>query len=175
MKKIIVSIAMLIATCTVFGENASYLIKQYKNIKKAEYVNATKKIKRQAKKNRYIEPDFYEMSQRLKKIEIVQVNLNERQKEILTKNIQNIDGYNKIYEKKNNTTNLLSKDFTLFPLLQYYGIEENGTIKDVIIRVDINGNDKQTMIAHVVGEFSIEELMKIVSLEETKTINLQEE
>ena len=99
-----------------------------------------------------------------------------RQREALTENIKNIDGYENLYEKKSNVTDMFSDTWTLFPLVQYYGIEESGTFKDVIIRIDTSKDNKCiTIIIHIVGEMSAEEVMQAVELKEEKNITISSE
>ena len=64
MKKSILTLAMLIIASCAFAQNADYLIKQYRKTKGADYENMTKKIKKQAKKERYINPKYYSESLR---------------------------------------------------------------------------------------------------------------
>ena len=71
---------------------------------------------------------------------------------------------------------MFSDTWTLFPLVQYYGIEESGTFKDVIIRIDTSKDNKCiTIIIHIVGEMSAEEVMQAVELEEEKNITISSE
>lgn len=176
MKKIILSMAMLIVACSAFAQDADHLMKQYRKVKGAEYENMTKAFKKKAKKMQYIDPKEFAVAQTLEKVEILQVNLNERQREALTENIKNIDGYENLYEKKSNVTDMFSDTWTLFPLVQYYGIEESGTFKDVIIRIDTSkDNQCITIIIHIVGEMSAEEVMQAVELKEEKNITISSE
>ena len=163
---------MIIASCA-FAQSADYLIKQYRKVKGADYENMTKKIKKQAKKERYINPQNYDLSKRISKAEYLTVELSTDNREVLTKNIENIDNYKCLYQQKNNTENILNDNFTLFPNRQYYGIEENDTIKDGIIRADFHAGGKmKTVILHVTGELTLEEYMSIMGFEETKDINI---
>lgn len=176
MKKSILTLAMLIIASCTFAQNADYLIKQYRKAKGADYENMTKKIKKQAKKERYINPKYYSESLRINKAEILTVELNASEREALTNNIENIDNYKCLYQQKSNTENLLSDGFTLFPNRQYYGIEENDTIKDGIIRADFRANGKmKTVILHVTGAVTLEEYMNLMGFEETKNINIKKD
>ncbi len=163
---------LIIASCA-FAQNADYLIKQYRKTKGAEYENITKKIKKDADKERYTNPKNYDLTRRVKKAHYVTVELNNDEREALTNNIESIDNYKCRYQQKSNTENLLSNGFTLFPNRQYYGIEENDTIKDGIIRADFHAGGKmKTVILHVTGELTLEEYMSIMGFEETKDINI---
>ena len=174
MKKIILSIAMLVIASCAFAADAEYLIKQYKKVSGAKYENITKRMKKEAKKQKYTNPKEYELSQRIKKAHLVMVNLSAEQREVLTKNISEVDNYKCLYQKKSNTENMLSKEFSLFLNREYYGIEEDGVIKDAIIRVDAHkGGAIETIIFHANGEMTIEELMGIMQLNETKNINIK--
>ena len=86
--------------------------------------------------------------------------------------LKNIEGYENLYEKKNNTNSMLSKNWSIFPLVQYYGIEDNDIFKDVIIRIDTQFDEQITVIIHIVGELSAEEVMETVTLKESKNIQL---
>lgn len=173
MKKSILTLAMLIIASCAFAQSADYLIKQYRKAKGADYENMTKKIKKQAKKERYINPQNYDLSKRISKAEYLTVELSTDNRDVLTKNIENIDNYKCLYQQKNNTENILNDNFTLFPNRQYYGIEENDTIKDGIIRADFHAGGKmKTVILHVTGELTLEEYMSIMGFEETKDINI---
>ena len=173
MKKSILTLAMLIIASCAFAQSADYLIKQYRKTKGADYENMTKKIKKDAEKERYTNPKNYDLTRRVKKAHYVTVELNNDEREALTKNIESIDNYKCLYQQKSNTENLLSNGFTLFPNRQYYGIEENDTIKDGIIRADFHAGGKmKTVILHVTGELTLEEYMSIMGFEETKDINI---
>lgn len=173
MKKSILTLAMLIIASCAFAQSADYLIKQYRKMKGAEYENITKKIKKDAEKERYTNPKNYDLTRRVKKAHYVTVELNNDEREALTNNIESIDNYKCLYQQKSNTENLLSNGFTLFPNRQYYGIEENDTIKDGIIRADFYAGGKmKTVILHVTGELTLEEYMNLMGFEETKDINI---
>lgn len=89
-------------------------------------------------------------------------------------NIKNVDGYKQLYEKKSNVDNMLSENWTLFPMQQYYGIEQDGRVSDAIIRLETFLENKSTsMIIHVAGDFTVEELLQILSVEETKSIEFK--
>jgi hypothetical protein len=165
---------MLIVACCAFGQDADYLMKQYKKLKGAEYKNVTKTNKKKAKKEKYINPRFWEIVQKIEKIEMVMVPLNDNLRDNLTENIKNIEGYENLYEKKNNTNSILSKNWSIFSLVQYYGIEDNDIFKDVIIRIDTQFDEQITVIIHIVGELSAEEVMETVTLKESKNIQLVE-
>ena len=174
MKKIILSMVMLMATCFAFAQDASFLIKQYRKLDGAKYENMTKEVKKKAKKEKYIDPKMFDLTKRLIKVEYVQVSLNDQQKEALTENIKNVDGYKQLYEKKSNVDNMLSENWTLFPMQQYYGIEQDGRVSDAIIRLETFLENKSTsMIIHVAGDFTVEELLQILSVEETKSIEFK--
>lgn len=173
MKKIILSMVMLMATCLAFAQDASYLIKQYRKLDGAKYENMTKEVKKKAKKEKYTNPKLFDSTERLIKVEYVQVSLNDQQKEALTNNIKNVDGYKQLYEKKSNVDNMLCENWTLFPMQQYYGIEQDGRVSDAIIRLETYLKNKGvSMIIHVTGDFTLEELMQILSIEETKSVEL---
>ena len=174
MKKIILSMVMLMATCFAFAQDASYLIKQYRKLDGAKYENMTKEVKKKAKKEKYIDPKMFDLTERLIKVEYVQVSLNDQQKEALTENIKNVDGYKQLYEKKSNVDNMLSENWTLFPIQQYYGIEQDGRVSDAIIRLETFLENKSTcMIIHATGDFTVEELMQFLTVEETKSIEFK--
>ena len=85
-----------------------------------------------------------------------------------------MDGYKQLYEKKSNVDNMLSENWTLFPMQQYYGIEQDGRVSDAIIRLETFLENKSTsMIIHVAGDFTVEELLQILSVEETKSIEFK--
>jgi hypothetical protein len=163
---------MLIVACCAFGQDADYLMKQYKKLKGAEYKNLTKTNKKKAKKEKYINPRFWKIVQKIEKIEMVMVPLNDNLRDNLTENIKNIEGYENLYEKKNNTNSILSKNWSIFSLVQYYGIEDNDIFKDVIIRIDTQFDEQITVIIHIVGELSAEEVMETVTLKQNKNIQL---
>ena len=174
MKKIILSMVMLMSTCLAFAQDASFLIKQYRKLDGAKYENMTKEVKKKAKKEKYTNPKLFDLTERLIKAEYVQVSLNDQQKEALTENIKNVDGYKQLYEKKSNVDNMLSENWTLFPIQQYYGIEQDGRVSDAIIRLETFLENKSTsMIIHVAGDFTVEELLQILSVEETKSIEFK--
>ena len=84
MKKSILTLAMMIIASCAFAQSADYLIKQYRKAKGADYENMTKKIKKQAKKERYINPKNYDLSKRISKAEYLTVELSTDNREVLT-------------------------------------------------------------------------------------------
>lgn len=57
---------------------------------------------------------------------------------------------------------------------QYYGIEQDGRVSDAIIRLEtFLENQSTSMIIHVAGDFTMEELLQILSVEETKSIEFK--
>ena len=68
MKKIILSMVMLMATCFAFAQDASYLIKLYRKLDGAKYENMTKEVKKNAKKEKYIDPKMFDLTERLIKV-----------------------------------------------------------------------------------------------------------
>lgn len=174
MKKIILSLTMLMVACCALAQDADYLIKQYRKIKGADYENITREIKREAKGKQYIDPKRFAQAERIDKVEFVQVSLSEQEREALTENIKNIKGYQNLYEKKNNVENMLDEGWSLFTHFQYYGIEENGVFKDVIVCIDTYvKNNPTTVIIHAKGKMKAEDIMNMVITEEKKDINLR--
>ena len=62
MKKIILSMVMLMATCLAFAQDASFLIKQYRKADGAKYENMTKEVKKKAKKEKYTNPKLFNLT-----------------------------------------------------------------------------------------------------------------
>lgn len=171
MKKAILSLAMMIIAGCAFGQNASELLEHYKKLKGADYENVTKSVKKQAKKEKYVAPKQYDIAQRLKKVHYVTVELDERKREALTENIAKLEGYECLYQQKTNVDNMLNDSFTLFPHRQYYGVVENGVVKDGIIRVDLHSNSAmKTIIVHIEGDLTPDEFMEVMGFEEKKEI-----
>lgn len=161
MKKNILSLLLLIFACSAFGKSANSLIRHYKKMEGAKYENVTKAIKLEAKQEGTDSKTFA----KIKKLEYVEVFLDNQQRKELHADIMDIKGYKNFYTEKNNTTSIFSKGWSPFHVIQYYGIEDKGIIKDGIIHIGMkdNAGDK-SLIVHLIGEVSIEELVENVEL-----------
>jgi hypothetical protein len=171
MKRLLLLLMTSIIACCAFGQDADYLIRQYRKVKGAEYRNFTKSARNAKKEHElYINPQNYELLSKIKKIEVVMVSLNQEQKDALTKNIKNINGYKNLYEDHAIPSNRPNNSWSIFPLVQYYGKEKNGKLKDIIIRIDTTLKEYSTTIIHIAGELTTEDVMKSIHLNEGKNI-----
>lgn len=170
MKKPFLVCLMLMMASVAFAQDAAYLIKEYRKVKGAKYENIGKSLKKQTKKLRYIDPKQDEVVQRIDKAEAVKVKLTVPQREALTENILDIEGYEILYQEKNNVGSIFSSEWSLFKDRKYFVKEENGRIKEAFVCVDaIDKNHIVTCIFYIKGDFSADELMEMVEFEESKS------
>lgn len=172
MKKIILSLTTaLIVSCTS-AEDAETFMNQYKNMEGAQYENITRNLKTDAEKNKDKNPKNYEFSKKIKNAQYVHIELNDDERKAVTKEIENIDNYKCLYQINDKSGNQNNEERFVSPNRQYYGIEENGVVKDAIARIDfIAGTKTITSILHLTGEFTISDLMNIMGFEEDKNLN----
>ena len=89
MKKNILSLLLLIFACSAFGKSANSLIRHYKKMEGAKYENVTKAIKLEAKQEGTDSKTFA----KIKKLEYVEVFLDNQQRKELHADIMDIKGY----------------------------------------------------------------------------------
>lgn len=159
MKKTILSLMLLIVTCSVFGKNANDLIKHYKKMEGAKYVNATNAITGITKFMNESDRDM--LLTRVEKLETVELLLDKEEMKNLHEDIMKLKGYQTYYSETNN------KYKSFFPLIRIYGREKDGRIKDGIIHIGITDNaGVKSLIVHVTGDLSLQELVDHVELKQ---------
>jgi hypothetical protein len=159
MKKTILSLMLLIVTCSVFGKNANDLIKHYKKMDGAKYVNATNAITGITKFMNESDRDM--LLTRVEKLETVELLLDKEEMKNLHEDIMELKGYQLYYSEANN------KHRRMFPLIRLYGMEKNRKIKDAIIHMGIIDSDGViSYIIHVTGEFSLQQLIDKVEFKQ---------
>ena len=167
MKKTILSLMLLIVTCSVFGKNANDLIKHYKKMDGAKYVNATNAITGITKFMNESDRDM--LLTRVEKLETVELLLDKEEMKNLHEDIMDLKGYQLYYSEANN------EHRRMFPLIRLYGMEKNGKIKDAIIHMGIIDSDGVTSyIIHVTGEFSLKQLIDKVEFKQKSKKGLTE-
>lgn len=155
MKKILLSLVLLLCVCSVFGQDVEKLFEKYKAMPKAQYVENTenvrlhiKEMKKQGDPN-ISKKDFDYMLKSFKKSEQLEMRLDIDQKKQLEKELQALDGYEMLYMLNNNhqdgVTVIKVIDNTLKAVpsnnpdsqIYYYAKVNGDMVEDILIRTCI--------------------------------------
>ena len=117
MKKLLLSMALLLCVGSMLGQTADKLMKKYKGMKSVQYENITKKIMDIKEEEA---PDMYRASRGLTKVEYLSGVLSSDKVEQLQKELNALKGFERVYHEKHNGNNgplsMLTGNFKLFHL-----------------------------------------------------------
>ena len=162
MKRIILSLTLLLCAGSIFGQNADDLMKRWKARSGMSYENITKKVKKVCKEN----PDVATWT--AKKVEVVRGVVSEIGHQQLQKDLDALKDFKCVYQEKHND------DFELFLNIQYYAIEDGEYITDLVVRIDINTErEKPIVLVRFLGKIKQEDVANILDLKQTKTTTIK--
>lgn len=105
MKKLLLSLALLLCVGSSFGQTAEKLMEKYKAFPSAEYKEKTEEALKDIKEEGpgdMSQEDFDFIIKNFKKSEQVQLTLDEAQKEQLDKDLRALKGYEMIFTQNDN-------------------------------------------------------------------------
>ena len=174
MKKLLLSLAVLLCVGSAFGQTVEKLMAKYKAMPDAEYEETTEETRKSFEESKekgtggLSKEDYDFMLKNLKKAEQIQLTLDDEQLEQLTKDIQALKGYETLFvqndnkepeEGKNMVQNMINQTFNPNYQLSVYGKVKGNTVNDLLIRWDIWG---KVAIAHIDGKVKKDLMLKSI-------------
>ncbi len=172
MKKILLSLALLLCVGSTFGQTAEELIAKYKAFPNAEYKDNTEEsrqelLESEAKGKSGLSAEDYDFIRKhFKKSEQVQLKLDEDQKAQLEKDILALKDYEMLFTQNDNTEpeegkslvqSMINSMFTPDFQLRFYGKAKEDIIDGLVARWDIYG---KVLLAYMDCKIKKEHLMK---------------
>lgn len=145
MKKLLLTLTMLLCVSGAFGQTAPKLIAKYKALPNAEYKENTEEVRRNIEENKkkgtfgLAEKDYDFVLKHFKKSEEVELVLDGNQKNELGRDIQALSGYEMLVVQNDH------KETTPNYRIFVYGKVKGDNVKDLLVRCDISG---KTVLQH---------------------------
>lgn len=177
MKKLLLSMAMLLCVGSILGQTADKLMKKYKGMKGVQYENITKRIMNLKEED---DPDMYRVSRGLTKVEYLSGVLSSDKAEQLQQDLDALNGFERVYQEKHNSNDgpfsMLKGDFKLFNNIQYYAVVDGEYFKELIARIDADANvGNLVTLIHLKGSIKQEDVPQMIQMEESTDVNIKEE
>jgi len=149
LKKLLLSLALLLCVGNAFGQTAEKLMAKYKALPGAKYENTTKETLEELEKEDSIlsADDIAQLKKHFKKSELVQIqNASEELLAQINKDLKALKDHELLFETNRNIESDLSDNdimqmvsdfFNPSIKLQCYGKAEGKMISDLLVRVDI--------------------------------------
>jgi len=193
MKKTILSLTMLLCMGSAFGQTVDKLMAKWKAVEGVLYQETTAETRKSMEESRekgsagLSKKDYDYMLKSLKKVEQMQMTLDEGQMAELANDLQALKGYETLYmqndnkepeEGKNMIQNMINQTFNSNYQMRFYGRVKGNIVNDLLIRWDIWG---KVVLSHVEGKFKKELMLKsflgsdLVSIEEDEdAVNMKD-
>lgn len=145
MKKLLLSLTMLLCVSGAFGQTAQKLIAKYKALPNAEYKENTEEVRRNIEENKkkgtfgLAEKDYNFVLKHFKKSEYVELVMDDNQTRDLQKDIEALKGYELLVAQND------QKETSPNYLVRVYGKVKGDNVKDLLVRCDISG---KTVLQH---------------------------
>ena len=145
MKKLLLTLTMLLCVSGAFGQTSDRLMKKYKAMPNAKYEENTEEVRRNIEENKkkgtfgLAEKDYDFVLKHFKKSEEVELVLDGNQKNELGRDIQALSGYEMLVVQNDH------KETTPNYRIFVYGKVKGDNVKDLLVRCDISG---KTVLQH---------------------------
>ncbi len=145
MKKLLLSLTMLLCVSGAFGQTAQKLIAKYKALPNAEYKENTEEVRRNIEENKnegalgLTGKDYDFVLKHFKKSEYVELVMDDNQTRDLQKDIEALKGYELLVAQND------QKETSPNYLVRVYGKVKGDNVKDLLVRCDISG---KTVLQH---------------------------
>lgn len=164
MKQIFLSFIMLLCVGSAFGQTVDKLMAKWKTIEGAEYSETTEETRKSIEESRekgsagLSKEDYDFVMKNLKKVEQIQMTLDEDQMAQLANDLQALKGYETLFmqndnkepeEGKNMIQNMINQTFNANYQMRFYGRVKGNIVNDLLIRWDIWG---KVVLAHLDGK-----------------------
>ena len=176
MKKLLLSMALLLCVGSALGQTADKLMKKYKGMKGVQYENVTKQIMNLKEED---DPDVYRASRGVTKVEYLSGVLSSDKAEQLQKDLDALKGFERVYQEKHNANDgplsMLKGTFKMFYNVQYYAIEDGEYFKELIARIDADANvGNLVTLIHLKGSIRQEDVPQMIQVEEDVNVKMEE-
>lgn len=174
MKKTILSLTMLLCVGSAFGQTVDKLMAKWKAIEGAEYSETTEATRKSIEESRekgaegLSKEDYDFVLKNFKKVEQIQMTLNEDQMAQLANDLQALKGYETLFmqndnkepeEGKNLVQNMINQTFNPNYQMRFYGKVKGNMVNDLLIRWDIWG---KVVLAHFDGKIKKDLILKSI-------------
>lgn len=145
MKKLLLTLTMLLCVSGAFGQTAQKLIAKYKALPNAEYKENTEEVRRNIEENKnegalgLTGKDYDFVLKHFKKSEYVKLVMDDNQTRDLQKDIEALKGYELLVAQND------QKETSPNYLVRVYGKVKGDNVKDLLVRCDISG---KTVLQH---------------------------
>lgn len=145
MKKLLLTLTMLLCVSGAFGQTAQKLIAKYKALPNAEYKENTEEVRRNIEENKnegalgLTGKDYDFVLKHFKKSEYVELVMDDNQTRDLQKDIEALKGYELLVVQNDH------KETTPNYRIFVYGKVKGDNVKDLLVRCDISG---KTVLQH---------------------------
>ena len=188
MKQLFLSIMMLLCVGSTFGQTADKLMAKWKAIDGAEYQETTAETRKSIEESREkgsagLSKEEYDfILKNFKKVEQVQMTLDEDQMAQLADDLQALKGYEMLFmqndnkepeEGKNLVQNMINQTFNPNSQMRFYGRVKGNIVNDLLIRWDIWG---KVVLAHFDGKMKKDLILKsIIGCEWGNLVDFEED
>lgn len=184
MKKIILSLIVLLSVGSTFGQTAEKLMEKYKAFPNAEYKETTEESRKSIEEEKEKETagisqkDIDFVLKNFKKVEQVQLTLDDDQKEQLEKDLQALKGYEMLFvandnkepeEGKNLVQNMINQTFNPNYQIRVYGKVKGNVVNDMLCRFDMWG---KVVLVH--NKFKVKKDFILKGLFSGTAVNVEE-
>jgi hypothetical protein len=174
MKQIFLSFIMLLCVGSAFGQTVDKLMAKWKTIEGAEYSETTEETRKSIEESRekgsagLSKEDYDFVMKNLKKVEQIQMTLDEDQMAQLANDLQALKGYETLFmqndnkepeEGKNMIQNMINQTFNANYQMRFYGRVKGNIVNDLLIRWDIWG---KVVLAHLDGKIKKDLMLKSI-------------
>ena len=174
MKKTILSLTMLLCVGSAFGQTVDKLMAKWKAIEGVEYSETTEETRKSIEESRekgaegLSKEDYDFVLKNFKKVEQIQITLNEDQMAQLANDLQALKGYETLFmqndnkepeEGKNLVQNMINQTFNPNYQMRFYGKVKGDIVNDLLIRWDIWG---KVVLAHFDGKIKKDLILKSI-------------
>jgi len=174
MKQIFLSFIMLLCVGSAFGQTVDKLMAKWKTIEGAEYSETTEETRKSIEESRekgsagLSKEDYDFVLKNLKKVEQIQMTLDEDQMAQLANDLQALKGYETLFmqndnkepeEGKNMIQNMINQTFNANYQMRFYGRVKGNIVNDLLIRWDIWG---KVVLAHLDGKIKKDLILKSI-------------
>lgn len=145
MKKLLLTLTMLLCVSGAFGQTAPKLIAKYKALPNAKYGENTEEVRRNIEENKnegalgLTGKDYDFVLKHFKKSEYVELVMDDNQTRDLQKDIEALKGYELLVAQND------QKETSPNYLVRVYGKVKGDNVKDLLVRCDISG---KTVLQH---------------------------
>lgn len=169
MKKLLLSLALLLCVGSSFSQTAEELMEKYKAFPGAEYKEKTEDALKDIKEEGpgdMSQEDFDFIIKNFKKSEQVQLTLDDAQKEQLDKDLKALKGYEMIFtqndnkepeEGKNIVQNMLNQAFSPSYQIRAYAKMKGNILTGTLLRLDMWG---KVVLSYTVGKWKKDLFLK---------------